>query len=230
MAARAAIDLVPAARCLRPACRGRFRTGGCSAGGRAHRGCRCAIALLLDVHVVGVEVDEDVVGPDLLDHLHRLPAGVDQVRSRSGSPARSRGEARATSRAPPPPQRLCDVVVFALRRRQARALADAAVGHARQRLAAHRGGLVERELEEVDRAVGVDARPRRPPAGPASRPPASRAPPAPRANARHRRRRGSGARSRGNPRRRRRPSPPPARSLPGPMSSSTCSCERQILP
>ncbi|MCY1370752.1 hypothetical protein D9M69_578570 [compost metagenome] len=89
-----------------------------------------ADALLLDVHVIGVEVDEDVIGADPLDHVDCLPAGVDQVVLVPVDRLDAQLDAARLRMLGGCPQCASDVVVFGLSRRHAGTLADAAIDDA----------------------------------------------------------------------------------------------------
>lgn len=116
-------------------------------------------ALFLDVHVVGVEMDEDVVGGDTVDHVARLPAGVDEMVFMAVDRPDPEREADLLGMGGGDRQRLGDGAVFPFGRADAGPFADAVEGDARQRLGAAGLGLVESELEVVGRLFRMDRGP-----------------------------------------------------------------------
>ncbi len=97
--------------------------------------------------------------PTLLNHLHRLPAGVDQVVFIAVHRLNAEQDAARFGMFCRRRQRAGDVVVFLLRWRHAGAFADAAIGDAGKREAAHFGGLVDGDFQMLDGAFRIDGGP-----------------------------------------------------------------------
>ena len=112
-------------------------------------------ALLLDMHVVGVEMDEDVFRADPLDDFGGVAAAIDQMRLvavagldadfRCHSPCLLGGAFEEAAHA----------VDLLLRRAAPGGLADRAVGDAAERLAADLGAHLEGRRQEIERLVGT---------------------------------------------------------------------------
>jgi hypothetical protein len=120
--------------------------------------CQDAVAdtLFLDIHMVGIEMNEDVVGADALDHLHRLAAGIDQMVLVAVDGLYAELETPPLGMLGCGRQSPGDVVIFLLCWGNAGTLADAAVDHARKGLAAKIGGFIDSDGKMVDGRVGPD--------------------------------------------------------------------------
>ena len=116
-------------------------------------------AFFFDIHMVGIKVDEDVVGPDPFDHLHRLPARVDQMRFVAVHRFNAEFHTQPFCVGGGGSKRAGDVIQLGLRGRQAGPLPYAAIGDAGQRQTAHGGGFIQRDFQKVDRPFWVVRRP-----------------------------------------------------------------------
>ena len=104
-------------------------------------------------------MDEDVVSADLLDHVDRLPAGVDQVVLVAVHRLDPERDAEALGVFRRRRERAGDVVVFGFGRWHAGPFADAAIGDAGQGLGAHLLGHVHCVDQMLDRTIRVDRGP-----------------------------------------------------------------------